>query len=501
MSARTARVLTIGAVAIALGALVAWSAFARYRILAASPFPLGVDGYFYALQGRAVATTGHLAIPASPLAFYLIAPFVAATDPITGAKLGAAILGAAVAVPAYLAGVQLGRGRGAGFVAAAIATTSVGSTYLSIEFVKQSVGLSCALLAIAAIVRAAEAQPATRGRIVAAALATLATLLAHKLAIVLVVAIAGPALAVRVPRRALALGVGAAAVLAIALGVIAGARFPTLHDLGLVTELVSATPRWGAPALATPEVTLTLQHEPLAGLVLAVVAAIGLALAPLPAPSGGRAAPARAAAIAAITVAVVLALPWLAVDDPEGLGFRLRLAAFVPMALAGALATRLVVLRLAPRAAELLGAGLALALVLRTPSRATIEGEVALHPALVSAAIALPLAPGSVAIVPERQTAFLLAYYHPDVAVRLRPIDPAPAGQVRVLSLRWIGGTAAPLIEALDLARETPGVEPPINGHAGHPDGLVVVTEPTWWWLLDHVSPAERERLRAWPTD
>src|SRR5688572_12824432 len=112
----------------AIAALVAWSFYQRWQLLASSPFPLGVDGYFYPVELRSLLDHGTLAYPTSPLAFYLLAPFAAATDPITGAKLGAAFYGAAVAIPAYGVGARLGAGRGAGLVAAAIATTGVGST-------------------------------------------------------------------------------------------------------------------------------------------------------------------------------------------------------------------------------------------------------------------------------------------------------------------------------------------------------------------------------------
>src|SRR5215470_14167643 len=136
------------AVAAALLALVAWSSWQRWQMLTASPFPLGVDGYFYPIELRALLERGELAYPASPLTFYLLAPFAAATDPITGAKLGAALWGAAIAIPAYGVGARLGGGRGAGLVAAAIATTSVGSAYLTIEFVKNGIGLTVALTAL-----------------------------------------------------------------------------------------------------------------------------------------------------------------------------------------------------------------------------------------------------------------------------------------------------------------------------------------------------------------
>ena len=68
------------------------------------PYPVGVDGYFYPIQLRSLLEHGHLQYPPSPLTFWLMAPFAAVTDPITGAKLGAALLGALVALPAYAVG-------------------------------------------------------------------------------------------------------------------------------------------------------------------------------------------------------------------------------------------------------------------------------------------------------------------------------------------------------------------------------------------------------------
>src|SRR4051812_2662158 len=144
------------AVAAALLALVAWSFWQRWRLLTASPFPLGVDGYYYPVQLRSLLARGEFAYPASPLTFYLLAPLAAATDPITGAKLGAALWGAAIAIPAYGVGARLGGGRGAGLLAAAIATTSVGSAYLTVEFVKNGIGLTVALGALWLVLAAAD---------------------------------------------------------------------------------------------------------------------------------------------------------------------------------------------------------------------------------------------------------------------------------------------------------------------------------------------------------
>src|SRR4051812_10111809 len=109
-----ARILTV----LGLVALVAYSAWQRWQALAVSPFPLGVDGYFYPIQVRSLLEHGTLQYPASPLTFWFMAPFAAATNPITGAKLGAAIGGALIALPAYGLGVRLGRSRAGGFAAA-----------------------------------------------------------------------------------------------------------------------------------------------------------------------------------------------------------------------------------------------------------------------------------------------------------------------------------------------------------------------------------------------
>src|SRR5262245_9031277 len=128
-----------------LALLVGWSAWHRYAFLTTSPYPMGIDGYFYPIQLRSILEHGTLAYPASPLAFYLMAPFAALTDPITGAKLGAAIGGALIAFPAYGVGRQLGGNRAAGAAAAVLATTSAGSFYLSVEFVKNGWGLTMAL--------------------------------------------------------------------------------------------------------------------------------------------------------------------------------------------------------------------------------------------------------------------------------------------------------------------------------------------------------------------
>ncbi len=112
------------------------------------------------------------------------------------------------------------------------------------------------------------------------------------------------------------------------------------------------------PAYAGARAELTLGHEALIGACLAIAAWLALtrrggraiaaatrAIIPRehigePPPAGPPGDTAAAFAIAAL--AVVIALPWLDVTDAQGLAFRLRIAAFVPLALlAATLAGRL----------------------------------------------------------------------------------------------------------------------------------------------------------------
>jgi hypothetical protein len=486
------------AVVAALAALVAWSFAARWAVLNATPEPIGVDGYFYPIELRALLDHGTLQFPTAPLALWWMLPFAAVTDPIVGAKLGAALGGALLAVPAYGLGARLGRGRSAGLVCALLATTSAGSAYLTIEFVKQGIGLTVALAALWCALVAVERR--TRGSIVAAGFALLAALLAHKLAaalVTVVVAIAAiddararGALRGRRLRYVIA-AVIAAAVAMILLGAVAPRRFLTRADLALVADLVSSRAHWLAPALVTPRLTLALDAEALIGGLLALGAAVTLARARLEERSRAD----RVAAWSFVMLGVTLALPWLAVTDPQGLGFRLRVCAFVPMALCATLWVPLLPARvrwLAPLAA--------LVFVLAMP-RDRQAGEVRAHPALVEAATALAnhVPPGATVIVGERHVEYMIAWYT-RAPVSLRPEAVPYAERVRVVLARSPVHTGFPLEPALDDARREPSVTPPVSLHPGHRDGFVLVTEPTWDWILARLPPDARAYWQAWPT-
>lgn len=516
------------AIAAALVALVAWSFWQRWQLLTASPFPLGVDGYFYPIELRALLEGGRLAYPASPLAFYLLAPLAAATDPITGAKLGAALYGAAIAVPAYGVGARLGGGRGAGLVAAALATTSVGSAYLTIEFVKNGIGLTVALAALWGVLAAAD-RP-TRPRLAAAIGGLVAAWAAHKMAAAIVVVaaipagLAGAAAHGRLRGRRLFYAIGAvvlAGVVALTLAAAFPRRFLSIGDVALLRGLFSTTPRWSAPALVFPGGELQLGRDAWLGLVIATAAALLLLrlrrrrAAPRPVdPRDDVPRPSPAAAAAAwpiLGLAIAIGLPLLAVTDREGLGFRLRIAAFVPAALSAAIfvgaipAAVLARARLARAARRdlALAAVAAVLAVVRQPAGRPgdrLEGEIVTHPALVSAAQALRgrVPAGATLIVPERHIAFLVAWYT-GAPVAIRPEGVPPDRRYRLLPLHFIGADS-PLDHQLMAARSEPSLIPPLGVHPGHPNGLVLVAEPTWDWILARLPAADRARCAAWPT-
>ena len=491
--------MRMAGVGAALVALVAWSFWLRWQVLAASPFPLGVDGYFYPIQLRSLLEHGTLHYPAAPLAFWFMVPFAAITDPIAGAKLGAALGGALIALPAYALGARFGKRRGAGLVAAALATTSAGSTFLSIEFVKQGIGLTVALAALWLVLRALD--QITHVRVALAIAGVVAVLLTHKLAAALVIAISIAATVEAARARGslrgrrllfLLLGIVAVALVALVLGIAMPQRFLSPTDIALFGNLLTRHAHWSAPAMALPKFTLTLGYEAAIGAVVAIAAAFALYFHR---PKPHRAAD-RVAAWSCVVLAIAIGLPWLAVDDLQGLGFRLRTAAFVPLSLCAAT----LVGALAPLAKQWREPALVvIAIVLALRGRhIRNEGRVIAHPALVAAAMAVKIPPGKTAIIPERHIMFMVAWYA-RAEVSLRP-EPVPyARRVRLMPLAFIG-MDSPLDQALDAARRTPGIEPPLGFHPRHRNGLVLVSEQTWEWILGGMPPAVMLHLLRWPT-
>ncbi len=191
-----------------------------------------------------------------------------------------------------------------------------------------------------------------------------------------------------------------------------------------------------------------------------------------------------------------MALPWLDAGDPEGLTFRLRAMAFLPLALTAASVAAAALARLSP-GARMATVMFAAGLVLVRPARyeaPVVRADPDLAAAVAAAAAILP--PGAVVIAPERHIVFMTTWFTRAPA-RLRPETTPPAHRYRLLPMSYMSDGLA---RAVDDARVAgAGVAPPVGLHAGHRNGLVLVAEPTWEWMLGRLSPAERAYYSAWP--
>lgn len=526
------------AIVLPLAVLAGWSFWWRYRFLGASPYPVGIDGYYYAIQVRSLLAEGALYYPAAPLCFWFMAPFAALSDPITGAKLGAALGGALAVVPMYGLGRRAGGSRAAGLVAAALVATSAQSFYLSTEFVKTGLGMTVALAflwALAWTLDASESSESRRSgtsskpaesrprrmlvRGCVAAVWLMAAALTHKLAVMMAAAGAVPMLwlAWRDRRRnpddhgghpghqARLLGpvvwaVAAVFAVIVALGVIAPERFASPGDLGLIPAMLGGAWDWTLPSLRVPDgPALMFGHE------VAKAGALALAaLALLLAGRRGRWLPThalrahdRGLILGLAGLAVIAALPFLDVSDPQGLGFRLRLCAFVPMALCGGTVAGALLAHLAPLGRAAVAVPFAVALVMARPSMPR-EGVVMVHPAMQAAVRGLDgvVPHGDIIIVPERHIAFMATWYSGS-PVRLRP-EPVPAER------RWrlmpMALMSPELARAIDEARAQAHLTRPRGLHPDHRNGLVIMPEATWQWILDQLPPGPRAHYQRWPT-
>lgn len=507
---RPVRWAWVGVAAFVIG-LMAWSTWVRFRYLTSEPFPMGIDGYFYPIQLRSLLERGVLYYPSSPLALYAMTPLAAITDPITGARLGAAIGGALIAWPTYGVGARLGGSRLAGLVAASVATVSAGSFYLSVEFVKNAWGLAACLGVIWMGLRALDAP--SRRRIALTGAALVATFLTHKMGAAIAVLLLVPAgvawlrargLLARVRPLHVAAGLAVLAVGTVGLGVVMPERFISTADLHLITDLFSRHAEWTAPAMSLRPGTrtayqLTMDSEALLGGVtgLLAVAAVWRRRAAL-------AAPVRALGLTVAGFAIFLALPWLDVSDPDGLGFRMRLIAFLPWALCLAI---VVGAALHEARAQLTTPGrqravvaavvLACAAWIATRPLARPEGVVHTDPDMVAAISAAGSYFGrDYVIVSERHVGFMAQYYSvADVHLRTEPF---PADHAwRMLTGNYIGKHRG-LREAIEAVRALPGVAPPIGVHPSHPMGIVIMPEATWQQVLPRVPEPAQSKLRAW---
>jgi hypothetical protein len=230
-------------------------------------------------------------------------------------------------------------------------------------------------------------------------------------------------------------------------------------------------------------------HETLLAAIAGVVAVALLRRSP------ARAAErAMIAALAALSIGV--ALPWLDVADAQGLPFRLRLVAFVPLAL---LVAAIGGAAVPARWRTIALAAIAVIVAIVQP-RSRGDGVVVTHPAMVAGVQAMrgAVATGDVVITSERHIAFMVAWYT-RADVRLRPEAVPPERRWRLMPLAFIG-EGTPLAKALAAARAEPSLIPPRGLHPRHVDGLVLVPEATWTWVLARLPAAAQRHYAAWPT-
>jgi uncharacterized membrane protein len=507
-------------------ALAAWSVWQRWELLDSTPYPVGVDGWYYPIQIRSLLERGELAYPAAPLTFWLMTPVALVTDPITAAKIIAALGGGIVALPAFLLGRRVG-GLVGGLVAAVLAVTGGGSFYLSLEFVKNGLGLTIALTAAWLGLRALE-QP-TRGRIALVALALAAAMLTHKMSALLAAALLAPAVIVELRERGmsrdvwrgLAIAAAVAVVGLLVLGFLAPQRFLGAGDLGLLDGAFTGPAEWSMPALAVPHpgrapYRLMLGYQGLiaaAAGVAFLVAIIGLRVMAAPVRSESRPAvpvsvrpttpaPGGAAGAlvwAAFALVAITAWPWLDVADPDAVGFRLRVAAFAPASIvaAAAVGRALASLELPWR---LVAVAPALATWVYVRPAAPTEGMVRTEIPMVAACAALQdaLPKDAVVISAERHLGFQAVWFA-RVPLRLRPERVPRERRWRMIPLGIIGADS-PLDHALRDARGHAELVPPIGLHPNHPNGLVLVPEATWEWVLTQLPPRSEQWWREWHT-
>ncbi len=477
-------------VAGALIALAAWTFRDRWQFLTATPTPTGVDGYWYAVQLRSILGGDGLYYPAAPLALWLMAPLAALSDPFTGAKLGAALASAALPLAVYPLARRIGGSRAAGLLAAVLVATSAGSFYLATEFVKNAVALPIGMATLVALARALE-RPTRRRAALAAAL-LVATGLAHALVLAFVLVAAAPPVAAwllaRGRARAVAIGAAVGA---------AGAALLAWREADLLRGLLGARADWALPALRLGERALLFRHEvAFAGAIgLAALVAAGLAgrVTALASPVAPRD---RAFGLGPAAWAVLFAIPWIDAGDPDGLAFRVRLLSFAPLALAAPLLAAHALARLDATwrmTAIMLVTGIAL----YRPGRyeaPVVRADPDLAAAVAAARGRVPA--GDMIVSPERHIVFMTVWYT-GIEARLDPESVPAAHRWRLVPMSYMSGA---LLGALAAARSAPGVAAPISLHRGNPDGLVLMPEATWEWILARLPDEEARAYRRWPT-
>jgi hypothetical protein len=467
--------------------LVAW---VRLRALQASPYPTGIDGYWYLIQVRSLLERGHLYFPSAPLVPWLMAAASLLLGPVLAVKTIAAVGSALLVVPSYAIARRVSGERGPALLGAALVATSAQSFFLCTEFVKQAVGLTLAVGFAAAL--AAVLDRPSKNRVVVVVALLVACALAHKTALGLALLLTGPPVAAVLWRNrgsaVVRIGLAAACVCA---AVAAWAARNALAPLG---GLFHRGADFTFAVLNTPgRIPLVLGHEVA---LAAGLAAVALALSLLRKPADGPRLPVLA--VGFIGFALFQALPWLNIADDQGLGYRLRLCACVCLAPCSALAAAQLLRTARPATRTVLLASLICGVLALRPWHSD-EGVIKAHPAMVEATARLDgvLPPEAVVVVPERHTAFMAAWYG-RVNTRLHP--PAVADASRTFRLLPGAAIRTGLWAALDRLRAHPvaGIAPSLDLHSLHPNGLVLLSENTFQHLISELPEFEQQWYKRW---
>lgn len=235
-----------------------WGTMVRLSFLLESQAPVGVDGYYYAVQMRSLLTSGSLYYPSAPLAFYWLLPFAWIFGPVTGVKLGAAIGTTLGAIPAYYLLRRMTGRLPEALLAAVLVATSAQGLLLSSEFVKQGISSTLLLVFLGALLAASSTGSAGIRKWIPVGAALISCALTHRAALgVALLFLSGFVLIATVSRTRKQLGpprgvgramstLGVACVLIVAGGGIGYRSLPEATRELLATLFSPATGRrWG----------------------------------------------------------------------------------------------------------------------------------------------------------------------------------------------------------------------------------------------------------------
>jgi hypothetical protein len=478
---------------LALGGVVVATVISRWRFLTSQPWPTGVDGFYYAVQLRSLLQHHQLYYKASPMAFWLLWPAASALGPIDGLKLGASVATALLTVPVYAIVARATRDRISGLLGATLIATAAGSSYVASEFVKQGVGLTLALGFVAAVGAGTSAVSPRERRawLTIAGVLLVAALLTHLTSIgIALVFLLPPALLyatrgdTRQRRRRVALVLAALAILAIAIFVVVPA---VQEEMGLAHLFGPATSAFTGERLFHREVLL--------GFIASAALLLLWRWLPEPPVAGGNG---RAFLMGPAIFGILLAVPWLSVTQGEGLVFRLRVMAFVPLAICAPVVVRILLSRYAPRMVQIVPAfagGLLLVLVPLHYSEGVFWPSALQIVPLPKIAEHTPA--NAIVVVNDRWLAFQTKWFADREATR-RPPAANHRPTFRLASLGVLPASVRKRLPAL-----TDGfpdsVPKPVELPMSKRTSVYLFPESAWQELLRAVSPPERAKLEPWP--